>query len=216
MSTLLEKYRPYLKNKDFLRSFTFAALLFCLSLIVNFYANIYATEQASNAVTDFVLSNTRVFDVDGIFVYGPIILWVFVGLLGLLEPKRFPFGLKCIALFVLIRSLFISLTHIGPYPFHVVASPDANIISRYALSGADLFFSAHTGLPFLMALVFWKHKYLRFLFIASAIFFGIVVLLAHLHYSIDVLAAFFITFTIYRIAEAVFWRDKKVFDEGLT
>jgi hypothetical protein len=42
--------------------------------------------------------------------------------------------------------------------------------------------------------------------------FGIVVLLGHLHYSIDVLSAFFITYSIYHICELFFKTDKKIFD----
>ena len=79
--------------------------------------------------------------------------------------------------------------------------------------GGDLFFSAHTGTPFLMALAFWDNKFLRILFIVTAVFFGVIVLLGHFHYSIDVLAAFFITYTIYHMAEIIFKKDKKCFDD---
>ncbi len=87
-------------------------------------------------------------------------------------------------------------------------------MSKFAFGG-DLFFSGHTGLPFLMALVFWKKPILRYFFIASAIGFGAVVLLTHLHYSIDVLSAFFITYTIFHIAEFLFRKDRKLFYSGL-
>lgn len=55
--------------------------------------------------------------------------------------------------------------------------------------------------------------YLRLLFIGSAIFFGVIVLIAHMHYSIDVLSAFFITYAIYRIAESIFKKDYALFAE---
>lgn len=208
----LQKYKSHLKNKDFLQSL-FAAVFFLLaSLVVNFYAGLYAAEKASNYVTDIILSNTRVFDVDGIFVYGFAIFLVLVGFLCLIEPKKIPFTLKSIALFVIIRSVFISLTHIGPFPTSV--SVDHQIARDFTF-GSDLFFSSHAGLPFLMALIFWDSVYLRTLFIASSVFFGFVVLLGHLHYSIDVLAAFFITYTIYHIAEIIFKRDKATFTLGI-
>jgi hypothetical protein len=57
--------------------------------------------------------------------------------------------------------------------------------------GGDLFFSGHTGLPFLAALAFWHIPTLRIFYLASTWYFGTVVLLGHYHYSIDVLAALF-------------------------
>ncbi|MDP2670532.1 MAG: hypothetical protein Q8O99_06590 [bacterium] len=42
--------------------------------------------------------------------------------------------------------------------------------------------------------------------------FGVIVLLGHLHYSIDVLAAFFITYAINDINKLIFVHDKRVFD----
>ncbi len=183
--------------------------LLIVSLVVNFYAGMYATLSASNAVTDIVLSNIRVYDVDGIFIYGPWVFWIIVVCIVFPKPQKIPFILKSIALFVLIRSVFISLTHIGPFPTAQVIT-GTRLITDFT-SGGDLFFSAHTGLPFLVALIFWDHKILRWFLVATSIFFGVVVLMGHLHYSIDVLAAFFMTYTIYHIAEVLFKRDAMYF-----
>ena len=211
--TWIHKSKFYFGNKEFLWSAVTSVLFLFGSLVVNWYAGIYATERASNPVTDIILSNTRVYDVDGLFIYGTIFFWAFMLFLCLRDPKIIPFGVKTLALFVIIRSVFISLTHIGPFPMQ--AAMDASvIISKFAFGG-DLFFSGHTGLPFLMALVFWDRIYLRILFILSAVTFGVIVLLAHLHYSIDVLSAFFITYTIYRIAEMFFQKEQELFKHGL-
>jgi hypothetical protein len=67
------------------------------------------------------------------------------------------------------------------------------------------------GLPFLIALVFWDNKVLRTSFISLAIILGAVSLMGHLHYSIDVLAAFFITYSIYHLAERFFKKDKEMY-----
>lgn len=175
-----------------------------ISLVINYYAALYAAKEASNYVNDIILSNTRAFDVDGIFLYGPFLLWAFVAYLLLKDPKKIPFTIKSIALFVVIRSVFITLTHLGPFPNREIL--DSNIIAKFTL-GADLFFSAHTGLPFLMAFVFGDSRKFFVLFTATAVLFGTVVLLAHLHYSIDVLSAFFITYAIYKIARKFFKND---------
>ena len=188
-----------------------SVLVLFASLVVNWYAGLYATERASNPVTDIILSNTRAYDVDGIFIYGAIVFWFFVVALCIRDLKKLPFTFKAIALFVLIRSLFISLTHIGPFPGQLAL--DSNMLNIFAFGG-DLFFSGHTGLPFLMALVFWRDTYLRVIFIACAALFGAVVLLAHLHYSIDVLSAFFITYSIFHIAEFLFKKERAIFYGG--
>ena len=206
----MKKYFSHFKDREFLISAITAIFLLVISLVINFYAGTYATEKSSNSVTDIVLSNIRIFDVDGIFVYGAILFWVFIAFLCLFKPKTIPFTFKSVALFIVIRSVFISLTHIGPFPGSVIVS-SSNLFQKVSFGG-DLFFSGHTGLPFLMALVFWDNKFLRYLFVASSVFFAIIVLLGHYHYSIDVLSAFFITYSIYKIAEFLFKKDKKFFE----
>ncbi len=208
MGSSVAAYKHYFRNRSFLASLVFSLTLLLVSVVINFYAGEYATESASSPVTDIVLSNTRVFDVDGIFVYGAITFWIFVAFLCLYRPQRIPFVASSVALFTLVRSVFIVLTHIGPYPTYLVVH--SYIMSRFAFGG-DLFFSGHTGLPFLLALIFWRDVRLRIFFIASSLLFGVVVLLAHLHYSIDVLSAFFITYSIYRMAEIMFKNDQALF-----
>jgi membrane-associated phospholipid phosphatase len=62
-----------------------------------------------------------------------------------------------------------------------------------------------------MALIFWREKGLRYLFILWSVYMGIVVLLGHLHYSIDVASAYFITYSIFCIAVWLFPKDHKLF-----
>ncbi|MDE2030848.1 MAG: hypothetical protein KGI58_01130 [Patescibacteria group bacterium] len=210
MKTLLQSYKLHFTNKRFIISLIIGLALLVISLVINFYAGMYATESAGNPVPDIILSNIRVYDVDAIFIYGPVVFWSFVLLVCLLKPQKLPFTLKSIALFTIIRSVFVSLTHIGPFPTQVVMDTTSHLMQNF-IFGGDLFFSGHTGLPFLMALLFWNNTFLRWLFVASSVMFGVVVLLAHLHYSIDVLAAFFITYTIYKIAIVFFRKDHELF-----
>lgn len=207
-----QKYQNCFTNRGFVMSTIGGVLLLSMSLIINYHAGIYATINQSNYVTDVILSNIRVYDVGHIFTYGAVLFWLFIIFLFLKEPKRIPFILKSIALFVIIRAVFISLTHLGPFPTQLPLESD--IIAKFSFGG-DLFFSGHTGLPFLMALIFWENKILRVLFFVSAVFFGIVVLMAHLHYSIDVLSAFFITYSIFKIAQKIFKKDQAFFNDGL-
>jgi hypothetical protein len=215
MKALLIRHKNYWKNSAFVESVVVATLLLACSFIVNFYAGIYATEKASNPVTDLILDHLPVFNVGYIFIYGPVVLWAYVCFLCFREPKRIPFVLQSTALFILIRSVFITLTHMGPFPSQAMIDYSSDVIHNFTFGG-DLFFSAHTGLPFLMALLFWNEGVvLRKIFIATAIFFGAIVLMAHVHYSIDVLSAFFITYSIFHLAQFFFPRGWKLFNDGL-
>ncbi len=209
MNVWLQKWRDVINDKGFIKSFIFSFIFLFISLYINFIAGTYATESASLPVTDIILSNIRIFDVDGFFVFGPIVLFTIILVLSLYNPKKIPFIVKNIALFTIIRSIFISLTHLGPFASQTIIN-NTNFISKFTFGG-DLFFSGHTGIPFLMALIFWQNKFLRYFFLIYSIFMGTIVLLGHYHYSIDVLAAFFITYTIYDISSYIFNKDKKLF-----
>ena len=211
MKIWLQKWKISLHDKNYIISLIIGFLVLFISLYINFLAGTYATEKASLPVTDIILSNIPVFDVDEIFIYGPLIFWAFLALIFAYNPKKLPYSLKAIALFVIVRSIFISLTHLGPFPNQIILATGQ--FSNKFIFGGDLFFSGHTGLPFLMALIFWDKKIIRYILIFSSILFGVVVLLGHLHYSIDVLAAFFITYTIFHISLYLFKKDRKIFLE---
>jgi hypothetical protein len=212
MKNLIGKYEACFKDKKFITS-VFTALIFLgMSIVVNYFAAEYVAERASNSVTDIVLSNIPVFDVDVPFVYGGLFLIIFTTLLCVYEPKKMPFIVKTISLFIITRSFFITLTHIGPFPTHAFIN-HSGIVGLFT-TGSDLFFSGHTGMPYLMALIFWQHKILRSFFLLLAGFFGVIVLMGHLHYSIDVASAFFITYTIFHIADVLFKKDKVAFFKG--
>jgi membrane-associated phospholipid phosphatase len=211
MKNFLSKHKYHWNQKSFRASVLVGALLFIFSLIVSHQASTYANVHASNYVTDILLDNLPTFDIDGILNYGVIVFSLFI--IGFLstEPKKIPFTLKSLALFVVIRSVFITLTHLGPLPGQTPINPN-DLLSRLIL-GNDYFFSGHTGMPFLLALIFWKDKIARYISIFASLLFGISVILGHLHYSIDVFAAFFITYSIFQIAVKNFARDYKLSQE---
>ncbi len=213
MSAALANWRRYFSNSEF-RMLTISGIIFCLvGVILNTLSSLYATERASNSVTDIILSNTPAFDLDGLFVYGAVFVILFAIALLIRDPKRIPFTLASVGLFYLVRACFISLTHIGPFPGHTALELGTTL--NIVFGGGDYFFSGHTGAPFLLALLFWRELILRYLFLMCSIGLGIVVLLAHLHYSIDVLSAFFITYGVYHMALWLFPREARFFYEGI-
>jgi len=201
-----------LSDRRFLFALITAFLFLIISITTTYFAIQYVNEKASNPVTDIILSNIPVFDVDGIFIFGPVIFWLIIAAyVVFFEFKKIPFMVKSVALFVFIRAIFITLTHIGPFPDQNLTSISNSFFSVFT-SGSDLFFSSHTGLPFLMALIFWENKYVRWFCLLASFFFGAIVLMAHLHYSIDVAAAFFITYTIFHLAKKWFKIEYEIFN----
>lgn len=202
---VVKAWRQILRDRGYLGSLLLSICLLLASFVINYYSGIYATEEVSNPVTDILLSNIPVFDVDDAFVYGGILMAITILLLCLRYPRRMPFVAKTIAVFYVVRSISVSLTHIAPFPGHVTVEVVG--LMRFFNFDGQLFFSGHTGLPFLIALIFWHNRRLRYLFLAFSLSFATIVLLGHLHYSIDVFAAFFITYGIFRLSEVFFRHD---------
>lgn len=201
----LKSHRVIWKEKGFILSVGIGAIMLILSLFVNFWAGKYATLRASNFVEDLLFNILPIVDVSWLFFYGYVIFCFFTVLLLFFYPQKIPFLLKSMSLFIVIRGMFVVLTHIGPSPYQINMD-DFELLRRFTFGG-DLFFSSHTGMPFLFGLIFWREKIWRFVFFGISLMFGTIVLLGRLHYSIDVFAAFFITYTIYCIAQKFFYTD---------
>ena len=112
----------------------------------------------------------------------------------------------------LSRMLCIWLVPLNAPPHLIpLVDPLTNFFYGKQYVTKDLFFSGHTGLPFLAALAFWHIPQWRAFYLALTAFFGAVVLLGHYHYSIDVLAALFITHGVFQISCWLFGRDNALF-----
>jgi hypothetical protein len=171
----------------------------------NAYALIYSERPTTTFVGDLLLDNLPVINLNLLIVEGALLAILISIILVLLKPQYLPFTLKALSLFIITRAFFMSLTHIGIYPGQInpgVGPLDA--LYSWLNFETGFFFSGHTGMPFLMALIFWDVKRIRVAYIALSVTFGIAVLLAHVHYSIDVFAAPFITYGIFRISQRLF------------
>ncbi|MBU6500591.1 MAG: hypothetical protein KGJ89_04005 [Patescibacteria group bacterium] len=206
-------------SKEHKRSFYLAVLLIILSLIIQVGAGRYSARVAAHApfVGDLFLDNLPVVNLDFIIVQGALIFWILSSLLLSTKPRRLLFGMKAIALFIVFRAFFISLTHIGIYPEEVIH--DANDIGfglyKLVTFQGNFFFSGHTGFPFLMMMIFWNDKFWRRIFLSATLILAASVLLTHVHYSIDVFAAPFITYGIFKITARLFQQDYLLLDSRI-
>lgn len=212
MKKLAERYRAAFSDPRFTLSVFVSTVAFAGALFANFWAIGQATKRAGPQVPDLILSNIPVYEVDGFFVWGTALVILYTALVLLARPGRIPFALHALTLFILIRSAFTLMTHLGP-PEISYTSDFGEAITR-AFFGADQFFSAHTGMPFLGALVFWHiDRRIALTFLAASAYFAAVVLLGHIHYTIDVFSAFFITYGIFHLARVLFARDWRNFNQ---
>lgn len=197
-------------NANRRHSLYFSLLFLALAFVIQISAGHYSARQVQDAnfVGDIFLDNLPVLDFDYVIVQGAIIMYLIGIVLFAYSPRELLFGIKAVALFVIIRSFFIDLTHIGIYPESdfLVHGLGSRAYNSFNFSG-NFFFSGHTGLPFLLALIFWRQKFWRIFFFCISAFFGMSVLLAHVHYSIDVFAAPFITYSIFVMTAKLFPHD---------
>ncbi len=70
----------------------------------------------------------------------------------------------------------------------------------------DLFFSGHTATTFLLLLYVWRWPGLRSFMVASHLLVVASLFFAHLHYTIDVIGAYAITFGLFAWRERLSWR----------
>ncbi len=194
-----------------------AGVLLFVSYLLEHFANVYAFTYMLRPTTvpvgDIILDNIPAIDLNFIIVEMAFVAIIVGTLFVLRRPRHALFALKALALFVSVRALCTSLTHVGIYPDHMILDLGLfDTIYRYLNFQTGLFFSGHTGLPFLLALVFWREKRARFMFLLVSAVFGTAVLLAHVHYSIDVFAAPFMAYGVFIVSKKLFPHDYKLIE----
>lgn len=120
-------------------------------------------------------------------IYGSVIAAI---VLLLTHPKRLVFALQLYALVVVSRMLAMYLLPLDP-PMQMILLRDP-IVELFATGEAptrDLFFSGHTATMFMLYLTA-ENAIARKVFLLLTFVIAAALLLQHVHYTIDVLAAF--------------------------
>ncbi len=159
--------------------------------------------------TDLILERLPWVDATPLLSYGFVALHaVFFLYWFKREPRRVPYLLAQLALFMLVRNVFIALTP--------VAAPEG-ILPIYRggpMGGFDntmnfeneLFFSGHTGTPFLYFLMSRRTPWLAWPCLIFSGLMGVGVLLTRNHYAIDVVGAWFITYAVHSLGRKLLGR----------
>lgn len=139
-----------------------------------------------------------------------------LGLVVMLRyPVRFVIGCFAYAIMLSLRTLTMYLLPMDAPPGVIVlVDPFIGAVAGSDSLTKDLFFSGHTATMFIFALAAPKGMW-KWFFVACTIAVGVLVVLQHVHYSIDVLAAFFFTYTSWRISEGCHSRFSGISNNAL-
>ena len=134
------------------------------------------------------------------FTFGIIYLSVIMVLAHLSwQPQKLLIAFQAYILIAIARMVSMYLTPLDPPPLLIpLEDPFVQSISTGVLT-RDLFFSGHTSTSFLLYLSATGRK-MKLFFLICTILIGLLVLVQHVHYSIDVVAAPFYAYTCYKIS----------------
>jgi len=183
------------------RLIALSVVLVAVALFADYRCGTYVTATPGAKVPDLILDRFDPIDMSGLFIYGYMALIVSMSAYPLLFRVR-TFHIVAIqfALLLTLRSLFMIFTHLetpaGSVPVHFPWFFHGLYFEN------DMFFSGHTAMPFLGFYLF-RYSSLRYVYLVGAIVMGLVVLAMHVHYSVDVLAAYFMTYASYQIGNAL-------------
>ncbi len=166
-----------------------------------------ADQRALPVGSDWVLRHLPVLDVLPVLSWGWFGLHIFaVGAAAAYCPRRLPFLIFTLSVFLTIRAFFVFLSPIG----HPVGMLDmgkldfifSKIMGAWTFNN-EFIFSGHTGIPFLFYL-FFETPWLKRLMLAGSVAMGACVLLSHNHYTVDVLAAYLVSYSIFKLSEKLY------------
>jgi len=168
-----------------------------IATFLDYFSGVYVSSTEGIDVPDLILSHIGPFNMSFLFVYGYITLILILFLYPLIfHIRTLHIVVSQFSLLVMLRALFMIFTHLG------TPSDAMQVSFPWFFKGLsfqnDMFFSGHTAIPFLGFLLF-KGKKIRHFFLIGSIFMAITVLGMHMHYSIDVFSAFFITYCSHKL-----------------
>ena len=190
-----EAYRLFRKRRNLIRLVA-SNLLLILAFQFFGISGRYAESFQSAPVGDWFHDLIPLMNLNFLVSYGyPLFILLLSLFFVIEEPKNLNAFVLMMALCMILRGLFYSMTHLG--------APAARLDDYTNIGGAsslnftqDLFFSGHVAIPFLGFLIA-QNRRAKALSLTTSILMAFGVLAMHTHYSIDVFGAYFIAFGLY-------------------
>lgn len=194
-----DKWYNEWKNRSFRRRLFFTALGMVLLVYGFSHFLDYIEGRPGVVIADPLLQTFAPIDVTWL-TFLVIYISVIIALLFLaLEPRRLLVAMQAYMLMVVARALSMYFVPLDPSPQLIpLTDPFVESLSSGTLT-RDLFFSGHTSTLFLLFLTA-NSRPLRVFFLIGTVIVGICVILQHVHYTFDVVAAPFYSYTCYRLS----------------
>jgi hypothetical protein len=191
--------------KDFLKEnrnrFELVITLFLLAVVLTSLANFLNYVEARKGVLlpDPLLNLFNPIDLTWL-TFALIYVSIIVAIVTLFKnPSRLVFAIQLYTLMVAVRIIAMYFMPLNPPSSMIILNdPLVEYFGTGQTLTKDLFFSGHTATLFILFLVS-ENKIIKTIFMISTIAVAISVILQHVHYSIDVFAAVFFTYTCYKL-----------------
>lgn len=197
---IISKWLDDLQSKSFRIETLVTAILFIL--VMSSASNVINFVEGRRGVIlpDPVLALTMPVDLTYL-IFITLYLSAVIAVAFLIKhPKDFIYAAQAYSFIIFFRVLCMYLTPLDAPPLLIPLQDP--LILKLTTNGIpwtrDLFFSGHTSSMFILFLTA-NNKYLRIIFLAGTFIVGGCLLLQHVHYTIDVLAAPFFAYGSYRI-----------------
>jgi hypothetical protein len=196
-------WRDAMADSFYKKRFQLGLIIWVAVLIVFPFFFDYIENRNGIVLNDFIINSLPAYDVSLPTFF---IIWS----MFLLFLNRAIYNPDLLLLFLwgfiflsISRFISIFLVPLNP-PEQLIAlrDPITNIFygKKHGFITKDLFYSGHTSTQFLMCLCFTKRSD-KILALISTILIGLFVLIQHVHYSIDVIAAPILTYLVYLLSK---------------
>ena len=170
-----------------------------------FYMNLgwYADQRVLPQSSDWLLDQLPRWNWVPLLTWGWLALHAYaVGTALLYLPRRIPFLLWLMAVYLCVRTLFVFLSPIGA-PERILDMREfdalfAMVAGEYTFQN-EFIFSGHTAVPFLFFL-FFEARLHKTIMLLGSLSMALAVLVTHNHYSVDVLSAWLVGYSIFALA----------------
>lgn len=190
------------------RIVNFLATIFLLLFVLYFMSNFLQFIEMRNgfAFTDPLLDLFQPIDVTYllfILMYGMILFTIIV---QVAKPDDLLILIRAYIFLLLFRTLgMYTLPLDAPLTIIELKDPFIEFFGSGDTFTKDLFFSGHTATSFLLFLAM-KNKYIKPIFLVISISMATFVLLQHVHYTVDVIAAPFFAYGSFKLSEYIHYK----------